>query len=44
MAEWVRNIPMARAGAGEDVADLVTFLASDDAVYITGFDGGLILS
>ena len=48
MAEWVRNIPMGRAGSGEDVAGLVTFLASDDAAYITGqtvnVDGGLIMS
>ncbi len=48
MAEWVRNIPMKRAGSGEDVAGLVTFLASDDAAYITGqtinVDGGLIMS
>lgn len=48
MAEWVRNIPMARAGNGEDVAGLVAFLASDDAAYITGqtinVDGGLIMS
>ena len=48
MAEWVRGIPMGRAGSGEDVAGLVTFLASDDASYITGqtinVDGGLIMS
>ncbi len=48
MAEWVRNIPMGRAGTGEDVAGLVTFLASDDAAYVTGqtvnVDGGLIMS
>jgi meso-butanediol dehydrogenase / (S,S)-butanediol dehydrogenase / diacetyl reductase len=48
MAEWVRNIPMARAGTGEDVAGLVAFLASEDAAYITGqtvnVDGGLIMS
>lgn len=48
MAEWVRNIPMARAGSGEDVAGLVAFLASEDAGYITGqtvnVDGGLIMS
>ena len=48
MAEWVRNIPMARAGSGEDVAGLVAFLASEDAAYITGqtvnVDGGLIMS
>jgi meso-butanediol dehydrogenase/(S,S)-butanediol dehydrogenase/diacetyl reductase len=48
MAEWVEGIPMGRAGTGEDVAGLVTFLASDDASYITGqtinVDGGLIMS
>ncbi|WGF89732.1 SDR family NAD(P)-dependent oxidoreductase [Marinivivus vitaminiproducens] len=48
MAEWVRNIPVGRAGRGEDVAGLVTFLASDDAAYITGqtvnVDGGLFMS
>jgi meso-butanediol dehydrogenase / (S,S)-butanediol dehydrogenase / diacetyl reductase len=48
MAEWVRDIPMGRAGTGEDVAGLVTFLASDDAAYITGqtvnVDGGLFMS
>ena len=48
MAEWVQGIPMGRAGSGEDVAGLVTFLASDEAGYITGqtinVDGGLIMS
>jgi meso-butanediol dehydrogenase / (S,S)-butanediol dehydrogenase / diacetyl reductase len=48
MQEWVRNIPMKRAGRAEDVAGLVAFLASDDAAYITGqtinVDGGLIMS
>jgi len=48
MAEWVQNIPMKRAGSGKDVAGLVTFLASEDASYITGqtinVDGGLIMS
>jgi meso-butanediol dehydrogenase/(S,S)-butanediol dehydrogenase/diacetyl reductase len=48
MAEWVRNIPMGRAGTGEDVAGLVAFLASEDAAYVTGqtinVDGGLIMS
>lgn len=48
MASWVQNIPMKRAGKGADVAGLVTFLASDDASYITGqtinVDGGLIMS
>jgi meso-butanediol dehydrogenase/(S,S)-butanediol dehydrogenase/diacetyl reductase len=48
MAEWVRGIPLGRAGRGEDVAGLVAFLASDDAAYITGqtinVDGGLFMS
>ncbi len=48
MAEWVQNIPMKRAGSGQDVAGLVAFLASEDASYITGqtinVDGGLIMS
>jgi meso-butanediol dehydrogenase/(S,S)-butanediol dehydrogenase/diacetyl reductase len=48
MAEWVRGIPMKRAGSAADVAGLVAFLASDDAAYITGqtinVDGGLIMS
>lgn len=48
MREWVGNIPMGRAGTGEDVAGLVSFLAGPDASYITGqtinVDGGLIMS
>ena len=48
MAEWVKNIPMGRAGTGADVSGLVAFLASADAAYITGqtinVDGGLIMS
>lgn len=48
MKEWVKNIPMKRAGRAEDVAGLVAFLASEDAAYITGqtinVDGGLIMS
>lgn len=48
MQEWVNNIPMRRAGRGEDVAGLVAFLAGPDAAYITGqtinVDGGLIMS
>jgi meso-butanediol dehydrogenase/(S,S)-butanediol dehydrogenase/diacetyl reductase len=48
MAEWVKGIPMGRAGSGADVSGLVAFLASNDAAYITGqtinVDGGLIMS
>ena len=48
MKEWVENIPMGRAGQGDDVAGLVSFLAGPDASYITGqtinVDGGLIMS
>ena len=48
MAKWVSEIPMKRAGRGEDVAGLVAFLASEDAAYITGqtinIDGGMFMS
>lgn len=48
MAEWVKNIPMGRAGTCADVAGLVAFLACDDASYITGqtvnVDGGMFMS
>jgi meso-butanediol dehydrogenase/(S,S)-butanediol dehydrogenase/diacetyl reductase len=44
----IRDIPLARAGAPEEVADLVCFLASDSARYITGqaidVCGGLVMS
>jgi glucose 1-dehydrogenase len=40
------NIPLGRLGTPEDVAALATFLASDEAAYITGstyvIDGGLM--
>ena len=45
MQEWINNQPIKRAGTPEDVAGLVTFLASEDASFITGqtinIDGGL---
>lgn len=48
MAEWVAGIPMGRVGSGEDVAGVVTFLASEDAAYLTGqtinIDGGMFMS
>ena len=41
------NIPLARAGTPEDVANLALFLASDESNYITGqvikVDGGLLM-
>jgi len=46
-SEWLRSIPLGRAGTPEDVADVVAFLASDAAGYVTGqvlnIDGGLIM-
>lgn len=41
------EIPLKRFGAAEDVADVVSFLASDDAKYVTGqvihVDGGMVM-
>jgi meso-butanediol dehydrogenase/(S,S)-butanediol dehydrogenase/diacetyl reductase len=48
MAEWVSKIPLGRAGTNDDVANLLLFLASEDAEYITGqtinIDGGMFMS
>lgn len=45
--EAARFIPTGRVGDPEDVADLVVFLASDGARYLTGqtivVDGGLLV-
>jgi glucose 1-dehydrogenase len=42
----IANIPLGKLGTPDDVAGLATFLASDDASYITGatfvVDGGLL--
>lgn len=42
----LKNIPLGRLGQPEDVSNLVAFLASDDAAYVTGttffVDGGLL--
>ena len=44
----LKNIPLGRMGSVNDVASLVSFLASDDASYITGatfvVDGGLMVN
>ena len=48
MKEWIEGVPLKRGGTAKDIAGLVTFLASDDAAYITGqavnVDGGLVMS
>lgn len=45
--KYLDRIPLRRAGTPEEVADLVSFLVSDRATYITGqvmgIDGGLLL-
>lgn len=46
MEEFVRETPLQRFGAPEEVAALALFLASDEATYITGaefnIDGGIL--
>jgi len=43
--ERAKNIPLRRVGVPEDIADVVSFLCSDDARYVTGqtifVDGGI---
>ncbi len=45
MREYERLIPMGRMGEADEIASVVTFLASDDASYLTGaaivVDGGI---
>jgi 3-oxoacyl-[acyl-carrier protein] reductase len=42
----LKQIPLARFGTAEDVANAIAFLASDEAAYITGqvliVDGGMV--
>jgi len=44
---YLNNIPLGRFGTPEDVANVVGFLASDEANYITGqvihIDGGMVM-
>jgi 3-oxoacyl-[acyl-carrier protein] reductase len=45
--EWAAKIPLKRLGTPDDIANAVTFLASDEASYITGqvlaVNGGMYL-
>ena len=47
LEDWLKNIPLKRAGKGEDVADACVFLASDMSKYMTGqvlqVDGGMLM-
>lgn len=44
---FLANVPLKKAGTPQDVANMVCFLASDDANYITGqtfnVDGGMVM-
>src|SRR6185295_6880890 len=46
LSEWDAKLLVKRLGTPEDVAELVVFLASDDAAYMTGaelvIDGGML--
>ncbi len=46
-AQLLKEVPMGRLGTAEDIANVCTFLASDEAAYITGqtinFNGGIAM-
>ena len=46
--EMLKRIPMKRLGKADDIAEVVAFLASDSANYITGetihVNGGMYMS
>jgi len=48
MAKFAERMPMGRAAEPEEVADVIAFLASDDARFVNGVnlpvDGGLSAS
>jgi 3-oxoacyl-[acyl-carrier protein] reductase len=47
LEDWLKNIPLKRAGQGQDVANACVFLGSDLSKYITGqtlqVDGGMLM-
>ena len=47
LEDWLKNIPLNRAGQGDEIANACVFLASDMSKYITGqtlqVDGGMLM-
>ena len=39
--DWVRNIPLGRIGATEDIAEVVALLVSDRGRFLTGANHGV---